>query len=406
MTVMPDRSTSGDASDPGRRDVLLGGVALGVSVMAGAALMPEGPSPARATLANRSPGPALPGTDNDNPADIAAAKGLCFGSAVSMKPLRSDPEYGIVNRQLCNTVVHGSALQWHELEKRRGGPYDFGDADAIYQWSHAAGKAFRGHALLDWAGLPAWLEPDVATLTASAAADKMRDHITQICRHFRGKMIQWNVANEPINGKLRQYAWSKKLGENYLDIAFQAAGEADPGIPLAINQNLIEGKSAYQEKSLDALLELVQRLKTRKVPIASVGIEGHLQSSAPLNLDGLDHLFRELEKMDISFMITEFDIDDRQFIGEKDIRDENCAAMARDFFDVTLSQPRCEGLIIWGLTSRYNWLSNFPDRARADGLKQRPTLLDDDYKPIPMWQATIDALRKAPGPGKYSILPR
>ena len=140
------------------------------------------------------------------------------------------------------------------------------------------------------------------------------------------------------------------------------------------------------------------------MPLRSVGIEGHLQSGGAINQDGLDAFFRALARMDVSFMVTELDVNDTMFPADPATRDADTAALTRDFLDVCLAQPRCEGVVMWGLTDRYNWLATQAKRARGDGVPQRPTLLDTDYRPKLLWDVVVDAIARARGPGRYSLL--
>jgi endo-1,4-beta-xylanase len=381
---------------------LIGSGIAGMGVGGGLSLLDGG------TAWSAPAGPPVPPVGDSaraNPADIATAKGLCFGTCIANRPFANDAAYNALNARFSNTLVHGSALQWHELQQQKGGPYDFRNADAMVDWADQKKRHFRGHAMLDWSGLPDWLEPMIASLSPKDAEALLRDHVRRIGSRYRGRMIQWNVANEPMSGSsVRPYGWFKKLDENYLDIAFDEAAKADPGVPLAINQNLIEMDSRFQRGSRDATLELVRRLKDRKVPIASVGIEGHLLSQYGVDQDGMLAFVKALGEMGIGFMITELDVDDRAFAADPAGRDQSVAALTRDFLDVTLSQPNCEGLIFWGFQDRYNWLNIDKSRSRPDDKAQRSTILDDDDRPKSMWRVTIDALKKAPGPGKASLL--
>jgi endo-1,4-beta-xylanase len=397
-----DRSATGRLN---RRD-LLGLAAATVAVASttrGALQASDLPIPASAPLGNLA---ALRARVGDlNPASLAASKGLVFGSAISVQPLQTDPLYRATNLRDCNTFVHASAFQWHELQAQPDRPYNFANADTVCAYARAGRKAIRGHALLDWAGLPAWLPPQIIGGTAQQAADLLQDHVSQLVTRYRGQFIQWNVANEPLNSRgMRDYAWHQKLGEHYIDLAFQTAHQIDPRTPLAINQNLVESMGDGQPRTLQGLLALVQRLKGRGVPLRSVGIEGHLQSGNPINQNGLDDFFRQLARMDVSFMVTELDVSDKAFPGDPTARDADIGAMTRDFLDVCLAQPRCEGVIAWGLTDRYNWLVKDPKRGRSDGVPQRPTLLDANYGKKPVWDVVVDAIGRARGPGRYSIL--
>lgn len=392
-----------------RRGFLIGAGATGGLLAAGGAMTmshADGSSGGgeKATLAGL---PAADGADG-NPGRIAAAKGLCFGSCISARPLAQDKAYATTHARYCNTLVHASALQWHELQRAPRAAYNFRDADRILAWGRERSLPFRGHLMLDWAGLPGWLEPAIDSLSPSSAEKLLRSHVIRIGARYRGRMLQWNVANEPMSGhKVRDYGWHRKLGESYLDIAFAAAAEADPGVPLTINQNLIEMQSGYQRRGRDGLLELIQRMKARGVPLASVGVQGHLLSrEGKVDQYGMDGFLRELKAMNIAFMITEMDVDDRGFSRDIAERDASSAAMVRDFLDVTLAHSHCEGLICWGLFDHYNWINKEPQRARTDGARQRPAPFDLNYRPKPMWDVIVQALRRAPGPGARTLLKR
>lgn len=390
------------ACDTGtRRDFLVGGAsALALTCCVRHGAHSDGKAGAPSTRPTASADAELPG-------EIAAAKGLCFGSALSIQPLRHDQRYAMINARLSNMLVHGSAFQWHELERSPGAAYNFDDVRTLLEWGASHHKPFRGHMLVDWAGIPKWVAPRVEAASLVDAERMLREHISRILRAFPNQFVQWNVINEPVDGfgMRKKHVWYRKLGEAYVDIAFDEATKWTTGVSLAINQDQVEMDSRYQRRCREELLELLIRMKQRGVPIHSVGVEGHLKSDSKVDQDGLHAFLRDLESLDLSFMITEFDVDDRSFAQDVHKRDADVAALARDFLDVTLPQPRCEGLICWGFLDRYHWIVRRRDRQREDGAPQRPTLFDDAYMPKPIYDVTVAALRRVSGPGRYSILP-
>ena len=63
----------------------------------------------------------------------------------------------------------------------------------------------------------------------------MREHISTVVKHFRGKVFSWDVVNEAIaddQGYLRQSKWLNRLGEEFIAEAFLAAHAADPDAEL------------------------------------------------------------------------------------------------------------------------------------------------------------------------------
>lgn len=92
--------------------------------------------------------------------------------------------------------------------------------------------------------------------------------------HWKGKIHTWDVVNEVIgdNGAMRSSVFYNTLGENFIDIAFNAAKAADATPILAINDYNIDGTGTKST----LMLQLVQRLKNRGVPVEQIGIQAHL----------------------------------------------------------------------------------------------------------------------------------
>src|SRR5690242_10586225 len=87
--------------------------------------------------------------------DIAASKGLLFGSAIPKKNLFGDPLFSrLVSRQ-CGILVPELELKWEAL---RPAPdqFDFRGGDWLYEYTKTNQMKFRGHTLVWEAALPTW----------------------------------------------------------------------------------------------------------------------------------------------------------------------------------------------------------------------------------------------------------
>jgi endo-1,4-beta-xylanase len=349
--------------------------------------------------------PASPPAPDDDIARIASAKGMFFGTAIMVQPLLHDPRYRRLIEQTCNFWVHASALQWHELQRTPDSPYDFASADTIMAWGQGAHLPARGHMLVDWNKLPPGMDERIMAATPAQAEGLLRHHVGTIVDHFRGRFRQWNVVNEPVgDGAMRTTSWFKKLGERYIDIAFDVATKRDPGAQLTINQVNIEMDAGWQQRNQDSFLQLVRRMHDRNLPIRAIGIEGHLASRWCVDQKGLDSMMKALASMGIAVFISELDVDDRFLPADPAKRNAAAASLVRDFLDVTLSQPNCQGLVCWGLDDLYHWIPLTGQLARSDHLRQRPTAFDDHFRPKPMWNEIVAAFKRAPGPGKMFVM--
>ena len=135
-----------------------------------------------------------------------------------------------------------------------------------------------------WNGTPSWLPrrdcrgagPGGAAHRADAGARRDGRRPAR-----RGRIAQWDVVNEPLalGGRALDSAsvYFQTLGESYLDIAFEAADRADPDALLFLNETLTDAPPVFE-----GLLDLLDGLLDRGVPIDGVGLQSHYVLVPPL----------------------------------------------------------------------------------------------------------------------------
>src|SRR3954451_5850377 len=128
-----------------------------------------------------------------------------------------------------NAVTPESALKLDALQPERG-RYEFGFADRMVDWSVANRRPMHGTTLI-WcsdAVQPAWLLS--RSWTRDELLSVMRDHITTVMKHFKGRVPSWDVVNEAFasNGSRRDCLWQRVIGERWIEEALIAARAADP----------------------------------------------------------------------------------------------------------------------------------------------------------------------------------
>jgi endo-1,4-beta-xylanase len=111
-----------------------------------------------------------------------------------------------------------------------------------------------------------------------ALLKRMSDHIHTVVGRYQGRINGWDVVNEALeeDGTLRQTAWLKIIGEEYIAKAFQFAHEADPQAELYYSDYNLEN-----EAKLRGAVELLKKLQAQGVPISGVGIQGHYHMDMP-----------------------------------------------------------------------------------------------------------------------------
>jgi endo-1,4-beta-xylanase len=371
---------SGDLT---RRDALT----LGAAATVLAAASPR--------LANRA-GPVFAA----GPAGLRAradAKGLICGAEVNHQPLRDDPRVGAALIEDANSLVPDLELKWSRLQPTPG-PIRFEPAEAILRFAEAHRMTVRGHTLTWYRGQPAWAQELIPALSAGKVGDMLERYVHDVVSRFRGRIVHWDVANEPVDGagRLTEKLFSAKLGEQYIDLAFRAARDADPDALLVLNTDFVEQDTVYQERHRHHTLRLLERLKARGVAVQALGIESHLSTLYPFSEARFRSFLDEAAGMGLKLIATEFDVSDFATLGGIAQRDAATAALGKAYLDVMLANPACLGFLTWGQSDRYSWLRLDDARPRADRSPLRPLPRDDAFQRKPLWHAIAAAIDAAP----------
>jgi len=324
--------------------------------------------------------------------EIAASKQLLFGTAVSFAELQR-PECTALLTEQCSILVSENDMKWratHPAPDR----FDFSRADRFMAFAEEHRIAVRGHNLCWYQHNPEWLD---FTVNAQNADTILREHIRTVVRRYAGRIHSWDVLNEAVlpahqnPHDLRQCIWLNTLGEDYVEIAFRAAAEADPKALLTYNDYDIEEDTAEQQEKREAILKFLDRLRKRDVPVHALGLQSHLKPQPqPSQWKGLNQFLKEIEKLGLQVYITELDVDDSTLPASLPQRDMAVAAVYANYLRNILQHQSVKAVLTWGFTDRDSWLNHF--RPRADGLPQRPLPFDENLQPTPAFFALRDAL--------------
>jgi endo-1,4-beta-xylanase len=351
-----------------------------------------------------STGPAFESLDA-----IGRRKGLRVGSAIGLPEPGNTQRFGfddaayrdLVARE-CGVVVCENEMKWHAL--RPGAQqFSFGPADTISGWARSQGLLLRGHTLL-WADaqfFPGWLKG--AATDASSAEALLTQHIATVCTRYP-HIESWDVVNEAISqdtGDFRSNPLSARMGAlPMIEAAFRAARRHAPQAQLVYNDFMGWGPGSAKHRA--GVLRLLRTLKQRGVPIDALGLQAHVGTAgdgSPMDPEGGDErawrqFLDEATALGLDLLITEFDVNDRYLAADTAQRDQQVAGVARLFLDITLSYPRLQTLMFWGLADHLSWLQNrWP---RTDGLPKRPAPYDEQLRAKPLREAVAQALRAMP----------
>ena len=307
--------------------------------------------------------PILPPRDAQAPPKLARP----LGAAVSAEAAREDDAYLRAFVSNFTSLTPENEMKWSVIQPDRG-DFAFGDADALVGLARATGKRVRGHTLVWDQQLPHWL-----TRQDWKRAELRRilvEHVRTVVSHYRGRVAQWDVVNEPLmpSGRLKDYLFHQVLGPGYIALAFRTARAADPRAKLFLNEN----GSEFPGPKQDALVALAARLRRQGVPIDGVGLQDHTVAGKAPDAQRLGATMRRFTRLGLAVEITELDITSRSPAA--------AGVQARDYGQTAsacLAEPRCTGLTVWGVTDRWSWI----------GAEKLALPFDEEGRPKPALQA-------------------
>ena len=283
------------------------------------------------------------------------------------------------------------------------GVFNFVEADRLVDWAISNGMDVRGHALVWHEATPAYFYEG----TREEIRTRLETYVTTVVDHFKGRIAVWDVVNEVVSvdifrgdagiGPDRRGAWYEAVGNaDYIDWAFQAARDADPDALLFLNEYGTENSIKQPW-----LLEILQRLQDRNVPIDGVGHQFHLfLESDPAELmqaiDSIDNQF-----MGLINHVTELDVDFYNDPGTCWSAQTNCdadlgpvappellatqAQLLRDVYAGLRQRSSVTSVTTWGVADNESWLNRSPI-ARFN----HPLLFDREGEPKPAFWAVVD----------------
>ena len=333
---------------------------------------------------------------------IAGACGIRYGSAaMASQLLAGDSFTDLLVRQVA-AIVPENEMKWLHMSTA---PLqsDYRMADCLVDFAMAHGLLCRGHNLLWYWSTPKWFKELSDRATARTA---MLRRVTDMVSRYRGRIDSWDVVNEPVDpgddraDHLRADVFLKQVGPEYLSLAHTAARAADPEARLVLNECGVEYDTRGMDRKRAAILDLLENIRKRHIPIDAVGIQAHLSVRRyPFSEQKLRDYLRRAAAMGLEIQITELDCTDDLAPPDIPARDRMIADEYRRFLDVVLDEPAVKMVMSWGLSDRYSWIvrhENTPEQRRPDGTEERPLPFDRDLQRKPAWHALAEAFARAP----------
>jgi len=249
-----------------------------------------------------------------------------------------------------NSAVTENALKWGNMESRKG-EVNYAVADAILTWTEENHIPLRGHNLF-W-GIPQFVQSWVKELDDNELRQTLQNRAETITARYKGRFAEYDLNNEMIHGNY----YEDRLGPEITKLMTQWAHNGDPGSKLYLNDyDILTGNR------LADYMAQIRKLLKQGVPIAGIGVQGHLHAET-FNRSQLKNALDSLAVFKLPIRVTEFNMPGQRskYYKERTLKmtpqeEELNAKEIVDYYKICFAHPAVEGILMWGFWEGANWI--------------------------------------------------
>lgn len=249
-----------------------------------------------------------------------------------------------------NSAVTENAVKWLSMEREQG-KVNYTVVDGILAWAEANHIPLRGHNIF-W-GIEKFVHPWLKTMSNEELEKTLKDRAHDIAGRYKGRFIEYDLNNEMIHGNY----YEQRLGHDITKKMAAWVHEADPTARLYLNDyDILTGKW------LDKYMAQIRDLLSQGVPIAGIGVQGHLHGDT-FDREALKRSLDSLAIFGLPIKVTEFNVpgqrsryvqnDTAKMSPEQELQK---ASEIIDYYKICFAHPAVESILMWGFWSGANWI--------------------------------------------------
>jgi GH35 family endo-1,4-beta-xylanase len=249
-----------------------------------------------------------------------------------------------------NSAVTENAVKWGTMERQKGQP-DYSVIDGILAWTEANQIPIRGHNLF-W-GIPQFIQPWVKELSDEDLELTIKNRAKTVAARYKGRFIEYDLNNEMVHGNY----YEERLGADITKKMAEWSQTGDPEIKLWLNDyDILTGKK------LAEYLAQIRLLLGQGVPVAGIGVQGHLHAET-FDRHQVKNALDSLAQFNLPIRVTEFNMPGQRskYYADRKLKltDEEEEIKAKelvDYYKICFAHPAVEGILMWGFWEGANWI--------------------------------------------------
>ncbi|MBN1821827.1 MAG: endo-1,4-beta-xylanase [Prolixibacteraceae bacterium] len=250
-----------------------------------------------------------------------------------------------------NSAVTENAVKWPDMERRKG-QVNYQTVDGILEWTEENNIPLRGHNIF-W-GVEKFVQDWVKELDDAELENTLKNRAETLAARYKGRFAEYDLNNEMIHGNY----YEKRLGPEITKQMAQWVHNGDPDAKLFLNDyDILTGNA------LDRYMEQIRTLLNQGVPIAGIGVQGHLHGDT-FDRAELKRSLDSLAQFGLPVRITEFNMPGQRskYYRDRNLKmtpedEEQKAKDIVDYYRICFTHPAVEGIIMWGFWEGANWIS-------------------------------------------------
>ena len=330
--------------------------------------------------------------------------GAALGVGFENNPIKTK----LVKHQF-NSIVPENCMKSGEIHPKEA-EFFWEDADKFVAFGEENNMHIIGHCLVWHSQTPDWLFIDANgnDVSREVLVQRIKDHIFAVVGRYKGRVHGWDVVNEALenDGTYRQSKLFKIIGEDFIELAFQFAHEADPEAELYYNDYSLNNPTKR-----DGAVRLIQKLKQKGIRIDAIGMQAHYRFD--FSPEQFEASITSFSETGVKVMITELDLSVLPWVSKKasaNIADKEAyrakydpyiaglpdsvqlkqAEIYSNLFSILIKHHKVINRVtFWGTNDGDSWKNNFPVKGRTD----YPLLFDRNYEPKPAYDAVIELVK-------------
>ncbi|AWV99964.1 endo-1,4-beta-xylanase [Arcticibacterium luteifluviistationis] len=249
-----------------------------------------------------------------------------------------------------NSAVTENAVKWGSMERKQG-EVNYATVDGILEWADANEIRIRGHNIF-W-GIEKFVQPWLKEMDDKELEATLKNRAYDVAERYKGRFVEYDLNNEMIHGNF----YEDRLGDGITKKMTDWFHEKDPNAKLWLNDyDILTGKR------LDDYMAQIRKFLSQGVPIAGIGVQGHLHAET-FDRSELKRSLDSLSTFGLPIRITEFNTPGQRskWVDNKTdkLTPEQELVKAQeivDYYKICFAHPLVTGILQWGFWEGSNWI--------------------------------------------------